>query len=505
MLGDNLRAVALLRELQRRDPGDFWITRDLALFLARSEAAPYHESLRFRTAAVAIRPGSHMTHAELAAILDRRGQRREAIAEYREALRLKPDSGMVRDLLGRSLLKAGRRDEAVAQLREALPLVRREEWVGSNSRIGPQEVLGRALLETGDVAGLVAAFRQAVENDPKDPSVRHRLAAALLLSGDRAGYRRVAARTAEDFRESADPFIAEAARACLLAPGPPAEAAIALRMARDGLGRQPGLPWWLYVLGLAHLRAGQDEAAIARSEESIRQADPGWNALAMNWPVLAMAHHRLGHRAESRRWLEMAHGRQGDPARGLEPGRDPLAGERWWDRADFRILVREADALFPPEDRPRDSFERAEEAATWYNRRHFAAAAWAFSEALDSDLLLATSRAAGIRYQAACAAALAGAGRGEAPLTDEKERPRWRKQAVAWLKADLTHWGKQVEGAKAEAKGIIVQALRHWKDDADLAGLRDEAAVKALPEDEQKACQALWTEVDALLRKAQGP
>jgi hypothetical protein len=258
-------------------------------------------------------------------------------------------------------------------------------------------------------------------------------------------------------------------------------------------------------LGLAHLRAGQDEAAIARAEESIRQADPGWNALAMNWPVLAMAHHRLGHRAESRRWLEMAHGRQGDPARGLEPGRDPLAGERWWDRADFRLLVREADALFPPEDRPRDSFERAEEAATRYNRRHFAAAARAFTEALDSDPLLATSRAAGIRYQAACAAALAGAGLGEAPLTDEEEKARWRKQAVAWLRADLAHWRHQAEDGKAESKGLVVQALRHWKEDPDLAGLRDEAALKALPEDEQKACRPLWADVYNLLEKAQRP
>ena len=109
----------------------------------------------------------------------------------------------------------------------------------------------------------------------------------------------------------------------------------------------------------------------------------------MNWPVLAMAHHRLGHFAEARRWLERAHGRHGDPARGIEPGQDVIQGERWWDKADFRILLREADALFPAEDRPKDSFERAEFATICHNRQRFAAAARAYAEALEADPLLA--------------------------------------------------------------------------------------------------------------------
>jgi hypothetical protein len=42
------------------------------------------------------------------------------------------------------------------------------------------------------------------------------------------------------------------------------------------------------------------------------------------------------------------------------------------------------------------------------------------------------------RYNAACAAALAAAGKGEdAAKLDEKECDRWRKQALDWLKAEL--------------------------------------------------------------------
>jgi hypothetical protein len=40
------------------------------------------------------------------------------------------------------------------------------------------------------------------------------------------------------------------------------------------------------------------------------------------------------------------------------------------------------------------------------------------------------------RYDSPCAVALIGAGRGEDKPTDEAEKARWRKQAMAWLRAD---------------------------------------------------------------------
>jgi hypothetical protein len=40
--------------------------------------------------------------------------------------------------------------------------------------------------------------------------------------------------------------------------------------------------------------------------------------------------------------------------------------------------------------------------------------------------------------------------------------------------------------------------------DPDLAGTREEPASAKLPADEQEACRALWSEVDALLAKARG-
>jgi hypothetical protein len=41
--------------------------------------------------------------------------------------------------------------------------------------------------------------------------------------------------------------------------------------------------------------------------------------------------------------------------------------------------------------------------------------------------------------------------------------------------------------------------LTHWKEDADLAPIRDRASLVAMPGDERKAWEALWREVDAVL------
>ncbi len=60
------------------------------------------------------------------------------------------------------------------------------------------------------------------------------------------------------------------------------------------------------------------------------------------------------------------------------------------------------------------------------------------------------------------------------------------------------------DAGKGPARGreSISETLKHWKADADLAGLRDAALLAKLNEDEQKACRALWADVDALLKKA---
>jgi hypothetical protein len=46
--------------------------------------------------------------------------------------------------------------------------------------------------------------------------------------------------------------------------------------------------------------------------------------------------------------------------------------------------------------------------------------------------------------------------------------------------------------------------MKHWQRDPELAGIRDEKALAALPPDERDACRKLWAEVAAMVRRTQG-
>jgi serine/threonine-protein kinase len=140
-----------------------------------------------------------------------------------------------------------------------------------------------------------------------------------------------------------------------------------------------------------------------------------------------------------------------------------------------------------------------------YEQARHAAAARLFAEALRREPKVAENPAAGQRYNAACAAALAGCGQGQDnPPPDAAARAAWRSQALAWLKADLAAWSRVQASGPAQSAKALVPTLRHWKEDPDLAGLRDEAALATLPESERTACRQLWATVEALLRQASG-
>jgi tetratricopeptide (TPR) repeat protein len=128
-----------------------------------------------------------------------------------------------------------------------------------------------------------------------------------------------------------------------------------------------------------------------------------------------------------------------------------------------------------------------------------------FTQAFAHNAKLADDMQQQNRYNAACSAALAGCGQGkDVDKLDAKERTHLRQQAVTWLSADLKHWTKQAQSVKPSDRALVQQTLQHWQYDPDLAGLRDSAALKKLPADERAACQKLWADVAALLKKAGG-
>jgi tetratricopeptide (TPR) repeat protein len=228
-------------------------------------------------------------------------------------------------------------------------------------------------------------------------------------------------------------------------------------------------------------------------------------ALALD-PKLAQAHGHLGRalleqgrfaeaRASTRRFLD------------LLPPNHPQRRLGTQQLRQCECLLALADrlpALLKGEAKPTDAAERLALAQLCQQYKQlYAAAARFYADAFAEEPRLAEDLQEGHRYNAACAAARAGAGEGiDAPSLDDPEPVRLRAQALGWLQADLAAWTKLLEAGPPDTRARVRQTLQHWQHDPDLAGLRDAVAVAQLPAGERQACGKLWADVEALLRRA---
>jgi hypothetical protein len=106
------------------------------------------------------------------------------------------------------------------------------------------------------------------------------------------------------------------------------------------------------------------------------------------------------------------------------------------------------------------------------------------------------------RYNAACAATLAGCGQGlDADMIDARAQGGLRRQALDWLRADLSAWDRLLGKEPDKVRQVIVQNLQHWLEDPDLARVRGPQVLSMLPESARRPWQTLWDDVaDTLAR-----
>jgi tetratricopeptide (TPR) repeat protein len=365
------------------------------------------------------------------------------------AFRLLPDLASAHYSLGNALRGQGKLAEAIAAWREAIRLQPDYALAHNN--------LGAALSGQGKLAEAIAELREAIRLQPDDAAAHGNLGLALRGQGKLS-------EAVTEYRE-------------------------AIRLRPDDAAAH-------YGLGNALRDQGRAVEAVTELREAIRLR-PDFAAAHCNLGIVLQ---RQGNFREALDELSKGH------ELGSKRPDWQYPSAEWVRRAE-RMAALEArlPAVIRGDDRPRDGAEATALADMAYQVGRHGASTRLYIGAFESDRRLAEDMRSGHRYNAACAAALAGAGRGEDRPTDEAEKARWRKQAVAWLRADLALWAKQVESGPPPAKALAVQKLRHWKADSDLVGIRDEAAIRSLPADEQGACRALWAEVDALLKKAQEP
>jgi hypothetical protein len=160
-------------------------------------------------------------------------------------------------------------------------------------------------------------------------------------------------------------------------------------------------------------------------------------------------------------------------------------------------------AILEGKEKPADDDERLALAQLCQQpfKKMYTASSRFFAEAFAHDAKFADDLQTGNRYNAACTAALAGCGRGADAPAAEADRAALRAQALKWLQADLTAWKPQTKNLLPAVRTQAVNALAHWREDDDLAGVRGADALMKLPEAERQEWQKLWADLDALLPK----
>jgi serine/threonine protein kinase/Flp pilus assembly protein TadD len=171
--------LSFFKSAQRRHPADFWINFELARHLVRRKQ--WDESIRYYTAAAAIRPNSAVVHQQLADALYKKGAHEEALAVIRRSYDL--------------FLQADPGNPVVFE--------RYAEWYAE------RDFFPRAVRE----------FQKAVEARPGDAKLWFRLAAAQLGARDLKACRETCGKIVNRFGASPDLYMSgPTTLACLVAP-----------------------------------------------------------------------------------------------------------------------------------------------------------------------------------------------------------------------------------------------------------------------------------------------
>lgn len=157
-------------------------------------------------------------------------------------------------------------------------------------------------------------------------------------------------------------------------------------------------------------------------------------------------------------------------------------------------------AIINGEVRARDNAERMQLLRHCVLYDWAAGAAKLYADALEADPNLPAIRGESPRWQAARNAARAGTSpTGDDPPPDDITKARLRRQALAWMRADLEAWTKQIAPDKPETRRRAADFLRRYQVAREMAGVREPEALKALPDDERAAWEAFWRDVAAFL------
>jgi tetratricopeptide (TPR) repeat protein/tRNA A-37 threonylcarbamoyl transferase component Bud32 len=527
-VGERLRALggdspAFLRRVQSEHPADFWANLtigDALVATSPEEAGGYYR------AAVANRPGAAVGYTSLGDALGAQKLPDEALRYHRRAVQVDPRYPRGHTNLGNVLLASGRTDEAIVSYQTALRLDPNYAWAHFDLA-NTLRVIGRAdealqhyrrfhelepsfthvtnilradLVSRGRGEEVRVAWEEALKNEPADHDAWFGYAELCLFLGREDEYRHARSRLLGRFGRTRDPYVAErVSRAALLLPPAEDELRAVADLADMAVAAGATVPKWiqpyfLFAQGLAEYRRDRFDSAI-----SIMRGDAGGVMGPAPRLVIAMAESRKGNAAAARKALA------------AEMTGFDWAPEQAGSRDDwiFHVLRREAEttiipdlpALLDARRGPLDDDERLIMLGAYRSQNRTLAAARLYAELLARDPPPPEQAPFELRFKAACAAASAGVGSGrDATQLGEVERARWRKQALAWLRADLASWkAKGVTPSPAD-HAVLQRTLTRWKTNPDLARLREPISLQGVSDGERQDWATFWQEVDHLGR-----
>jgi Tfp pilus assembly protein PilF len=446
-------AVAAYQKALALDPRYGYAWNNLGCILCDDDKDARGAAAAFRKA-LALDPKNARAWFNLGNALLAQKEARPAAGAYRQAVALDPRNAVTWTSFGKALLEQKEPREAAEACRQAIAFAPKHApaW----------HTLGLALHRQKDVRGAVDAFRKAVTLDPPYVRAWDDLANVLLFGqrdapGAVNAYRKVVALDPTALAWNNLGFALYLQFRVDGRQGLP-EAAAAFRKAL-ALDRQ--LDKSRLGLGLVLQEEGDFAAAAASLRRALELLPPGHSLVSMAQEHLRECRHLL---ALEERLPVVLRGEKAAAAEQLE-----LADLCRRYRKRYRDAVRLYGATFA--GRPR----------------------------------LAEDVKKGKRYDAACAAALAAAGAGrDGENQNDGDKVAPRKQALAWLRADLQAWNDLLQTDR-QAAAVVKQKMEHWRRNADLAGVRDEQELARLPAEERRAWRELWADVGLLLDQARGP
>jgi tetratricopeptide (TPR) repeat protein len=439
-------AIAAARkaiELDPKDPKAYF-----ALGVALSRKGQLDEAVASYRKAIALDPQFAAAYSNLGHVLHAQHKLDEAVAAYRQAIDLDPKLAPAHNGLGNVLRAKKQWDDAVAEYKKAIEL---------DPRFAPAHTgLGFVLYDKNQVDDAIAEFEKAFELDPKDATAHLNLGVAL-----HAKYR-------------LDDALAEFRKALELDPKNEQAHLGLANVLLDRCRVDEALHEFRVLLELASPALVDPHIGVVKVL-ILKQKFADAKKASEHVLKLLTVNDRL--RPAVARQVETC-----ERLQALEPGlADLLAGK----------------------EEPKDSRDRLALGELCRLQRRFVAAARFYDKALADDAKQADDLEAAYRFHAACAGALAGCGHGEdASKLDDKERGRLRRQALAWLKADLALWTKRADKDDAKARAAVAEGLKQWHTAGYLSGVREKDALDKLPAGEAKDWRQLWDDVANLLKKA---